>query len=1264
LPVSRTTGKIVSQCTLADANCDAVCHCADGYSGEFCELDPVTLRRRRKVRSNLILSLGNLTALEDVNEDSVSSWSAALYSLCLRPHELSEADIQRVKDIANVTLQHARSLRVTNYADLAGVLQATDAAASLLHYNYNPNDYRDEDFNTTKAKMNNTAAGFLPVVGSFGDLVAGVMVLGENETSFVYDNFRLSVKLFAQVEDIAQYAVPQLPAEAQLGLLPTTVALQASGNVAAPVVSVKVLSASPRAYAMDTTAYVSAPVRVQVQALYFADASVTEHLSRVKFTFRHNEPQPEFVLQEVRNFTSVCTARNASRTFAYTCPDSGHVIRHNCSQGAGVHVGYCIKRAASCAHIQLATADITINPRDCAVLRATADSTVCECTVRAPVSGARRALATVEQGIFDDTGATDMMASSVFIASDFVDTFSAADKFSGAGVKAVLIVMLLLSALWVPGLLVIGADCMDQRRSPEGKIQAQPQQLEAQQTVVAYVQSTVPKVFEGSASLWHRIANEILEHHFFFRLFTANSPVARRQAIQRGLTTLTLMLFLTAVLFDVSNPGDDGTCSSLNSEDSCLRRRSPFNYSQTYCTWSPPDTADAKEQCAYSAQPMSMTALFYMTVLATVISSVLSIPVDYLFSTMKAPTANSLGGSKVSNMARSVASGVRRVSNAGRLALVKPVRLAAVKPASSIARFSTFARSADEVVVANREIPTALVEVSKAARASMFAVAKQANMIALDAAASDRRLRSTLIRPQNSPNVTGAIVRNAEPVVVPAAALGVGDAALLLQDIAAQRALMNDGTDIVRQYDAQWGVMTTSSSGRYEVSAAAAQTIADTVQEATAEAARLDAELSNYSVEHAGLEILFLFMMDLLGRTTPAAKVFREKFGQEFSHSRVVIQAQKYLCAALLLGLNAFFIYFILLKGFQKGRTWQYQYLYCCLVQLAVDLLLFETVECIWLNIMVPQFVHEEVRRAAKTLHNLTLRVAKVPKDVEQAHLCHPKAEEQQFFLNAPAHLFVSVKLAKAHPLLLESIIVGSYRHYLPGSIAHTWPHFTDGSEKQVSTWSAFPRQAVRALSLSLQLFITTPYVYQRVLMRFVQPMLFSGAGLVFYSIIESTVALTVLSLAAGGGLAYAALRLWQATVRANRPLSEVAPVEEEPRHPQAVFIDTTDHWDQDSHSSSIVLSEESSVTLQYSSNYASTQRGEAREGRLHTDPHPDDRLDSGSSVYTGNRQVGPSGQSGCLSALSGAHSSASANSRSWGDLVSDESVDTFSTSC
>jgi hypothetical protein len=102
---------------------------------------------------------------------------------------------------------------------------------------------------------------------------------------------------------------------------------------------------------------------------------------------------------------------------------------------------------------------------------------------------------------------------------------------------------------------------------------------------------------------------------------------------------------------------------------------------------------------------------------------------------------------------------------------------------------------------------------------------------------------------------------------------------------------------------------------------------------------------------------------------------------------------------------------------------------------------------------------------------------------------------------------------------------------------------------------------------LSVQLFITTPYTYQRVLLRFAQPVLFSGAGLVYYSIIESTAALTVLSLVAGGGLAYGAWRLWKASPSTSSALSKIAPAEDEATSSAlapALMKDEKDLWDKE----------------------------------------------------------------------------------------------------
>jgi hypothetical protein len=937
------------------------------------------------------------------------------------------------------------------------------------------------------------------------------------------------------------------------------------------------VSTLPRSYATETTAYVSSPVRIQVQAQESQYISAAEYLSSIEFTFQHDTLQSQFEHYEVRNLTSTCTARNASQTFIYSCPDSGHVIRHNCSQGAGVHVSYCPKPAAACARLALETAEIT-RPDACAVLNSTATYTTCRCLVKATSARQRRSLDATGQQVLDATGATDMLATTVYIASDFADTFNSAGALNDATLSSVLVVVLLLGSVWMAGLSVLFVEWALYKWNPaKEKI---VKESDGVQSILTYIDSVIPKVFERGTSSVRRFVMEVTEHHVLFQLVTADTPAERWFLMMQALTELTLLFFLTAAFFDISQPGDDGTCPTYLAERGCLKRTSPFDYSQKYCQWVTVGGDGSEGQCLYNEQRMSTMALFYTTVLTTVISSIVSIPIEYQFGTLKAPTATSLEGSKVSAVVDTVVSGARRVSNAG-LAFFEPARVAPTpspspSPTSGRSKSFRFGQPTDGVV-ANREIPASIAQSSTAARTSLGIIGRNASTLALGAEGASRALRSrsTRIARRSTTAVgTGALVKRdgaglrlAEPTTLSAAGCDDGDGAeLLLQDIVHQRLLMNSSAAETKLYDAQWGVLS-DDAANYTVRPDAAESIEAAVKESSKEATRLDEVLSNYSLQHAGLEMLHLFMLDLLGRNTLAAKIFREKFGEEFGHSRVVLELQKYFAAVVLLALNAFFIYFVMIKGVQKGRDWQVQYVTCCLIQVGVDILLFETVECAWLNFLVPQYVHEEVACAAEKLRSLTQRIAGLRTDIEETQ---QGQEATKFFLNAPAHLFVSTKLAKKKPQLLESMIVGSYRHHLPGEICKTWPHCSERQDTQrptqARTWLSLLRWVLRGLTLSLQLFVGVPFAYQKVGLRFAQPVVFSGLALVIYSIFTSIVGQVVVAMCGLAAVVYAVRRWWYGTGSAGNTVTPTTA--EGPEEPTFISDDASSSDDSDEVSS------------------------------------------------------------------------------------------------
>jgi hypothetical protein len=245
-------------------------------------------------------------------------------------------------------------------------------------------------------------------------------------------------------------------------------------------------------------------------------------------------------------------------------------------------------------------------------------------------------------------------------------------------------------------------------------------------------------------------------------------------------------------------------------------------------------------------------------------------------------------------------------------------------------------------------------------------------------------------------------------------------------------------------------------------------------------------------------------------------------------------------------------MYYILLKGFSGGLTWQFQYLMCCLVQLAVDLLLFETIECAWLNFTVPQYVQQEVAEAAEQLVALAKAVA-----VSSEPLTHEKNasihEQGQFFLNAPAHLFVSLKVAKAFPQLIESMIVGTYTNHLPGAIRKTWPHAEGGREKPHQKYKeeGIALFAVLMIAGIVTAFMALPFAYQKVSLRLLQPLLFSGVSVAFYAVTISTVGVVLFSLSVAAVVCLGIWRLYQADRigRGIRPIvgsSQIFPMSDE----------------------------------------------------------------------------------------------------------------------
>ena len=112
-------------------------------------------------------------------------------------------------------------------------------------------------------------------------------------------------------------------------------------------------------------------------------------------------------------------------------------------------------------------------------------------------------------------------------------------------------------------------------------------------------------------------------------------------------------------------------------------------------------------------------------------------------------------------------------------------------------------------------------------------------------------------------------------------------------------------------------------------------------------------QFKNITDHHKGLSIINVFILDLLGRDTLAAKIFQHKFELEFEKADPISHLFKSIVLLLLLVFNGFFVYYIILKAYTKGYNWQIRYLWSYVFQMLTEIFLYETIGMIIFIILI-----------------------------------------------------------------------------------------------------------------------------------------------------------------------------------------------------------------------------------------------------------------------------------------------------------------------
>ena len=280
------------------------------------------------------------------------------------------------------------------------------------------------------------------------------------------------------------------------------------------------------------------------------------------------------------------------------------------------------------------------------------------------------------------------------------------------------------------------------------------------------------------------------------------------------------------------------------------------------------------------------------------------------------------------------------------------------------------------------------------------------------------------------------------------------------------------------------------------------------------ESARRVAKLHQLPEENVGIEILTLFILDLLGRDTPAARIFLRKVDEDFKSTRVVTNGYKGLMLVAVILINMFFIYYCMLYGFVKGVAWQRAYMFACIIQLVMEVLIVESIECFWIHFAVPDMVYREVLLATTNM------IENLEKFFSSS------VPNTKYFLNAPAFLFVSTNVCTQFPKMMESIVVKTYFSHLPGELlSRKWSYSSSLFDPTQASFFGLRHLTVFSTLFGLlKVMGSAPFIYHRVVIRLTQPVFVTGATYVFMKYIAASkagIAVTVVLAVAVGGYLY-----------------------------------------------------------------------------------------------------------------------------------------------
>jgi hypothetical protein len=1094
-----------------------------------CSTDEVTARQ--SIRASLLDTLYSVSTVDVIDVTSLSSMTASLAAITQITSEISESGVTSTLKVAQSLLSVANASSVTlSESSITSLLQSlssvTVAGSSLSMVS-----------GSTFSVVESTSV-MISLVASCNDVMLSGMAYGESAMLSVYDSF--STVLSSQIVENGNVSATVTSASN----LASSVSIPVSGTA-----SVKMSMVSTQSWAYgNNSAMVSEVLSMTVSV---TTGSLTSG-SRVVFVIQKSEEIPNVVIPSKYNFTEQCRYGEFKSIF-HVCPDTGTNVTMECTGGQEVLTAVCPGQVKE----TVCGSAIGDSSLSCDVIESSAASVTCSCIL--PATSQRRQLTSSQaaaNSALEQTGVSHVAALTAYVGENFAGTLAgAADMNSAAAFRKVLIVIVAFIVLWTGGFAIVLSAAFRKKvhagvhKEQKTSFERLKRYAQAARSPVAigdylrnYVDQVFPSAFKDKPSL-ECLFDEVYKHHRYGLILScSNDEKSDQNRIVTGvrlLTVQTMLMFLLAVFYELQAPSDDGSCKTHMVEQSCLARKSIIQAHSTYCQWS--ENSLREMTCSYREPTFSYLTIAYVSVVISMVTALVSSPIDYFFNMLAAPTADSVKMNAVDTF------GTRMVNRARRASVSAATAVSAAIKRTAEATEKRWGRANFET----REVPEATKVAHALAIAATPSLQSKAQDLMLRRLASGRAIVSkyTVVNPSRADHADDSdsdidnddkdeavssssdedirggsstlasgergeakqeAVGDTTPRTLIATIFGSRDEVStkkftqLAGEIDVQRRALH-GSEI-EEFDGSWGIDPTgefvkrdslSWTGYHRIDAAA--NIKNEIWEVEAQANKIAKDLKYATDQHIGLEMLHLFVLDILGRDTAAARIFQFKAEEDFFKVRVVSRRTQMLAWCGVVFLNLFFVYFTILKSYEKGNAWQRAFVAGAIVQIVVEVLFNETIECVWVNFLVPRLVSEEVNKVAMKLHAAI------------SQLCAPETSDSHYFLDAPSYLFVSTAVAKKFPALLESMVVRAYQSHLPGMLANKW-HF--GPVARINRSGVMRTMSLAAtVTAGLQAAAASPFIFQRMVIRTAQPWLLTGIIVAFAYLLKQPIVLAFVCL-------------------------------------------------------------------------------------------------------------------------------------------------------